>query len=283
VEAGLADHVTEITRFNNPDRFLDDFYEGMTIGEVWGYTTEGLFQSEEEIANHADQSRYPSNGTGEDRVGDIKLRDIDGNGEVGPGALTVDNPGDLRVIGNTEPRYRFNFGFDVQYRNVYVASLLEGVAKQDWLPSAEQNSFFGQYNRPYNQSPSWHFDEGMAWSEDNPEAFLPRKSGYQALGSGRRMGVPQTRYLMNGARVRLKNLQVGYEIPRRLIGSFGARSASIYFSGDNLWQWGPVLDKVRNIDIQREQSAADVFHGGGAPGHNYPFLTSYTLGVNLTF
>jgi TonB-linked SusC/RagA family outer membrane protein len=283
VEAGLADHVTEITRFNNPDRFLDDFYEGMTIGEVWGFTTEGLFQSEEEIANHADQSRFPSNGTGEDRVGDIKLRDIDGNGEVGPGALTVDNPGDLRVIGNTEPRYRFNFGFDVQYRNVYVASLLEGVAKQDWLPSAEQNSFFGQYNRPYNQSPSWHFDEGMAWSEDNPEAFLPRKSGYQALGSGRRMGVPQTRYLMNGARVRLKNLQVGYEIPRRLIGSFGARSASLYFSGDNLWQWGPVLDKVRNIDIQREQSADDVFHGGGAPGHNYPFLTSYTLGVNLTF
>jgi hypothetical protein len=88
---------------------------------------------------------------------------------------------------------------------------------------------------------------------------------------------------MNGARVRLKNLQVGYEIPRRLIGSFGARSASLYFSGDNLWQWGPVLDKVRNIDIQREQSADDVFHGGGAPGHNYPFLTSYTLGVNLTF
>ena len=80
----LADHKATITRYNNPDKFLIDFYEGMVVGEIWGYETEGFFVNQADIDGHADQSRFRSTVSGQYHPGDIKLRDLDGDGIIGP-------------------------------------------------------------------------------------------------------------------------------------------------------------------------------------------------------
>src|SRR5690606_32233953 len=103
----LSDAQAKILKYNNPNRLLSDYYEGMKVGEIWGYVTEGFFTSEEDIASHADQSYFQSTESRESLPGTIKLTDLNGDGVVNPGDNTVDNPGDRIIIGNETPRYAF--------------------------------------------------------------------------------------------------------------------------------------------------------------------------------
>ncbi len=79
---------------------MDDYYEGMVVGEIWGYTNEGFFIDQADIDSHADQSRFKTTNAGIIYPGDIKLKDINGDGKIDPGTNSVDNPGDRKIIGN---------------------------------------------------------------------------------------------------------------------------------------------------------------------------------------
>jgi TonB-linked SusC/RagA family outer membrane protein len=80
VTLALADNVSKITKYDNPSNNLDDYYVGQVIGERWGYETQGIFQTEDEIANAADQSKVPNGANW--RPGDIRYADLDGDGEI---------------------------------------------------------------------------------------------------------------------------------------------------------------------------------------------------------
>jgi TonB-linked SusC/RagA family outer membrane protein len=281
----LADHTAEILEYNNPDKFLNDYYAGMKIGEMWGFITEGFFTSEEEIAAHADQSLYRSHSSGLIQVGDIKLKDVNGDGQIDTGDNTVENPGDRVIIGNSAPRYRFGVNLGADYGNFFISSFFQGVGKQDWYPIAESNVFWGQYNRPYGDIPSWHLDEGMVWSPENPNSFFPRYAARLANRSEGILRQAQSKYVMNAAYVRLKNFQIGYNLPARLTSRLGSSAARIYFSGDNLWTWSPLYQTANNIDVENATAPSDqLFTSGNAgDGYNYPMLKSFTMGVSVTF
>ena len=83
---------------------------------------------------------------------------MNGNGYIDRGQNTVDDPGDRKIIGNEEPRYIYSFTLSADWNNIWVSAFFQGVGKQDWYPSNEASTFWGQYNRPYNQMPSWHVD-----------------------------------------------------------------------------------------------------------------------------
>ncbi len=85
VRLTLSDNTSEILKYNNPDRFLTDYYAGQKVGEIWGYVTEGFFSSEAEIAAHADQSLFRSHSSGKLQIGDIMLKDLNGDWKVNPG------------------------------------------------------------------------------------------------------------------------------------------------------------------------------------------------------
>ncbi len=105
---------------------------------------------------------------------------------------------------------------DAGWNGIFISAFFQGVLKQDWWPGAESDAFWGMYNRPYNKLPKSHLDK--MWNEiDNPQAYFPRLRGYIAQGSGRSLNVTQTRYLQNVAYIRLKNIQVGYNIPSQLV------------------------------------------------------------------
>lgn len=285
IRLSLADHQAKITRFNNADKFLNDFYEGMVLGEIWGYETEGFFVDQADIDNHADQSRYRSTVSRQYHPGDIKLRDLDGDGVIGPGANTADDSGDRRIIGNETPRYTFGINLGAEWNSFYLSAFFQGVGKRDWYPSREAN-FWGQYNRPYNHIPSWHLDDGIIWSEENPDSFFPRYVSRIASSSSGILSQPQTGYLMNAAYIRLKNFQVGYHLPVSLLSQFGMRVATIYFSGENLWAWSPLYKTADNLDIENTLAPRDQFVRRGdqnREGYNYPLLKTLTMGVSITF
>lgn len=91
--------------------------------------------------------------------------------------------------------------------------------------------------------PKWH--EGNYWTENNPDAYLPRYCGYNnSLKS-----TPQTRYLQNVAYIRLKNLQVGYNLPKSWISCLAMQNARVYVSAENLWCWSPLYKHTRDLDV----------------------------------
>jgi hypothetical protein len=265
--------------------FLTDYYEGMVLGEIWGYVTEGFFSSQEEIDNHADQSRFNSTSWGEIFPGDIKLKDVNNDGAIDPGDNTLNDPGDQVVIGNTTPRYTFGINLGADWNNFFFSAFFQGVGKQDWYPSTEANLFWGQYNRPYGDIPKWHLKDGIIWSEDNPDSFFPRYVARVANRSGAILTSPQTGYVMNAAYIRLKNLQFGYNVPGNLISRFGMQAAKMYVSMDNVWIWSPMYKIVDDVDVENITAPADCFlHSTRvADGFNYPMLKNFSFGLSVTF
>jgi hypothetical protein len=282
----LSDYTAEILKYNNPDKFLSDFYVGQKVGEIWGYITEGFFSSADEIAKHADQSLYRSHSSGRIQVGDIMLKDLNGDGKINPGKNTADDPGDRVVIGNTTPRYSYGINLGANYGGVSFSSFFQGVRKQDWYPSPESNAFWGQYNRPYGLVPTWHLKPGMIWSADNPNSFLPRYASRLSNNAAGILRQPQSKYVMNAAYLRLKNLQVGYTLPTRLASRLGAHTTRLYVTGENLWTWSPLYKYADNIDVENATAPSDQFAnpgGNSGDGYNYPMLRSFNVGMTITF
>lgn len=286
IGVNLADNQSEILRYNNPNKFLSDYYVGQKIGEMWGYVNDGFFTSKADIDAHASQKLFLSTARGEYLPGDIKFKDLNGDGSITPGDNTVDKPGDRIIIGNSSPRYTFGVNMSADWKGFFLSAFFQGVGKQDWYPSTEANAFWGQYNRPYGDIPKWHLNDGIIWSEQNPDSFFPRYVSRLANRSGGILTYRQTKYTMNAAYVRLKNFQFGYNIPQSILSKTKVmKGARVFVSSDNLLTWSPLLKIVDNIDVENANAPSDqLFTSGNAgDGYNYPMLKSVTLGVSVTF
>lgn len=296
LKASLVDYKSIIDKFNNRKKELStaayntNYYAGMVVGEIWGFVSNGLWQNQDEIdaaesgALAAGQKCYnplmQTSKTYKLYPGDIKFEDLNGNGYIDRGLNTVDDPGDRKIIGNSEPRYIYSFGIDLEWNNIFLSAFFQGVGKQDWYPSNEASAIWGQYNRPYAQMPKWHLNN--YWTEDNPDAYLPRYAGYYApfyKGTNN----ANTRYLMDVSYIRLKNLQVGYTLPSKWTDAIRMKKVSIFFSGENLWTWSPMYKYTRDIDVTANIYGTDSVLSSTGDGFNYPTLRSYSFGLNITF
>ena len=151
------------------------------------------------------------------------------------------------------------------------------MGKQDWYPSNE-SAFWGQYNRPYNNLPRWHLNN--YWTEDNRDAYLPRYAGYNASLKT----TTSDRYLQNIAYIRLKNVQIGYSLPRNIISKINLEQARVFISGENLWTWSPLYRRTRDFDVTNTQgSDPDLTSGTSGDNYSYPLMKTASLGLSLTF
>ncbi len=296
VRVTLADYVSKITKYTNPEKELGgywdarvNYYEGMTIGEIWGYVTEGFFTSDEDVANHASQRLYFASNSGQWLPGDIKFKDLNNDEVIDYGTNKVNDPGDRKIIGNTTPRYTYGINLGVNWSDFFISGFFQGVGKQDWWPGTDNALFWGQYNRPYNNIPKSML--GNIWTKDNPDAYFPRYRGYVALQSSRELAVTQTRYLQNVAYIRLKNLQIGYNLPGRIASAVRMQNARIYMSAENLWGWSPLYKITKNFDfgsiygtdIEQAISVPSSGIANGSQVYNYPVLKSVSFGISVTF
>lgn len=296
VHATLADYVSRIDKYNNDLKSLSNnayntsYYEGMILGELWGWTCNGLYQSQAEI--DADEAKAAAAGRAHYNdlmqqtesytlyPGDMRFEDLNGNGYIDRGANTADDAGDRKIIGNSEPRFIYSFGFDVDWNGFFANAFFQGVGRQDWYPDNESSSFWGMYNRPYNQMPSWHLNN--YWTEDNPDAYLPRYTGYFAPFYKGRVNA-NTRYLQDASYLRLKSVQVGYTLPEKFTRKFGFKVVSVYLAGENLWTWSPVYKYTRDVDVTANIYGTDGTLSTTGDGYNFPTMKSLSLGVKLTF
>ena len=286
VRLTLSDNKSKIDRYNNPTKLLSDYYEGQTLGEIWGYETEGFFVDAADIAAHAKQNpQMRASPTNLWYPGDIKLRDLNKDNLINVGENRVGNSGDRKIIGNSLPRYSYGINLGADWHNISFSVFFQGVGKQQWYPSTETEMFWGQYNRPYNNIPTFHL--GNMWTPENINAYFPRTMSRAASSNtNRTLGVAQTRYLQNVAYLRMKNIQVGYNLPSAWISRIGARSVRVYFSGENLYTYSPMYKILKNtIDVENAvPSDQDLnYNSTNGDGYNYPMLKGFSFGVNLGF
>lgn len=285
----LADSRAFITRFDNPERFLNQYYEGQQIGEIWGLNFLGLFETEDEIAGHADQSEIVPWGALTIVPGWPKFEDLNGDGIIRAGT-TVDDPGDLSIIGNSQPRYRYGINLDFGFKNIDLRVFFQGVGQRDFYP--QHYLFWGFYQQPYSggfthlldfyrpqddsaemmaRHSQAYIDAGLA--NANTDARFPVLQAWQRDVNTSGLGnLPDSGYLLDASYLRLKNLTIGYTLPRSVVNALGIDNLRVYLSGENLAEWSEVSDI-----IDPEAITDDGF------GYRYPFQRRYSMGVNIRF
>ncbi|HVS94880.1 MAG TPA: TonB-dependent receptor [Puia sp.] len=277
----LSDNVSHITKYNNPTGLISTYYKGMKVGDIWGYVNDGVFTDANDIAKHANQTLIRVSSANLPLPGDIKFRDLDGDGKITPGDGTVSNPGDMRIIGNSAPRLPFGFSASFDWNHFFLSAFFQGIGKRNWWPGSDASLFWGQYNRPYSWLPADVLKN--EWSPSNPNGYFPRLRGYVALNSGAELTVKQSKYLQNAGYIRLKNLSFGYDIPASVTGRIGIEHAKIYFTGQNLWVWSPMYRIMKTLDPEVIDGSDPELNDNAGNGMDYPMMKSYTLGLNITF
>ena len=281
----FSDYTAEYTKCDNPTGLIGDPYVGKKYGEIWGYKVDGLFRNDKEAAEYASRidlstvasGYYTATGAyGKGvRGGDIKYLDLNGDNIVNGGKGTLDDPGDRRVIGNSSPRYQYGASLNFSWYGFDVSVFMQGIGRLDWYPGADNLRFWGPYCRPYATFVPKNF-MSQVWSEENPDAYFPRARAYTSLNSNSGTAYyTNDRYLQNLAYCRLKNLTIGYTIPRRLTSKVGIKECRIYFSGENLATWSA----LKSDFLDPEQAAAD----SDKKANVYPWCKTYSIGLNLTF
>ena len=251
----LSDYQAEITKYDNPTKNLsDNYYEGKKLGEIWGFVTDGLFQSDEE-ASSWNQSKIVGY---TQYAGDIKFADLNGDGEVTRGENTVNNSGDLKIIGNETPRYNFGIRGTAEYKGFDFTLFFQGTMKRDIIPS--KTFYLSHYTSEWSVPQKMNYDY---WREDNRDAFFPR-----ARMNGSAVNENQTRFMLNGAYIRCKQLALGYTIPKYIKEKAKISKLRVYFNADNLFEFSGM---------------PDTFDPELATVNAYPFIRSFSFGANLTF
>ena len=287
----IWDNVTKVTKYmattnTLPTNYATNYYEGMTLGELWGYTCNGLFQSNEEAQTYADYSKFAQNKIAWQK-GDPKYEDLNGDGRIDNGSNRLEDHGDLSIIGNTSPRYCYSLAAGARWNGIGLSMVWQGVGRRDWYPAKESGYFWGQYGRPYSIALPWHNDR-YTDANQNTDAYWPRLIGYTAQGANAILSQPNTRYLQKARYVRLKNLTIDYTFPKQMLTKIGIQNLRIYLSGENLFTITPLKKYAKNYDPENIYAGDSDFSStrggdGSGDGDGYPVMRSYSIGLSITF
>ena len=286
VSANLADALTIVTKHPRSTASIIDGsnYEGKVIGEIWGFTTDRLFQESDfnedgTLVDGIASQKYFEDNSGygyKYGPGDVKYMDLDGNGEITWGKKTVEDHGDWSRIGNTTPRYEYNFKIGVDWKGIDLNIFFQGVGSRQYWATGTM------------MIPGWNFSEGTYyahqtdyWTPENTNAWYPRLTEtnqpkqYQATGFN---FLCQTRYLLDMSYLRLKNITVGYSLPSKVLKKMHFEKFRVYFSAENVCEIDHLGDLP--IDPETETSAGD----GGEMGFGriYPFTRQLSCGLQIS-
>lgn len=280
VNVNVGDAQSEITSFNsNSTKSLGSwtdpsYYEGMKVGEIWGYTTDGYFQNQSEVDNAPNhQMVYPDFNP---EPGDVKFVDTNGDGVIDKGENTYNNHGDLSVIGNSTPRYNYGFGTGFNWNNIDFSVFFQGVGQRDFMPNNEAALYYGSYNRRYQ--PIFEHIMDNYWTPENPDADFPNPRGYIAgPWKDQPLSVNQTGQIQDASYLRWKNLTIGYTFNRDVIKFL--ESFRLYVSAENIMEWTK-LSEAFDPEALGEDTTSASYDGQGMV---YPLNRKVTIGLQLTF
>ena len=231
--------------------------EGSSINSIYGLICDGFINSQEE----ADEinANCPQFGTTV-YPGDLKYRNVSGDNKI-----TTD---DKTIIGSTVPRYSYSFNLGVGYKGIRLSAFLQGVGKADGY----LNSY---YVMPCYQGGTYRKEHLDYWTEQNHDASTPRLS-YKSSNNT----YTSSFWMKSAAYLRLKNLQLGYDLPSKWMKAIGLKSAYIYANAENLLTFTDFWDGY-DPEVNYNASATDGVSLGAA--NNYPQTKAFTFGVDIKF
>jgi TonB-linked SusC/RagA family outer membrane protein len=283
VTALLSDNQTKITRYPNLTGDIGTvfyggdrkFNAGQLDGNIWGYQTIGIAKTKAEMDAHLNSlPNGGQNGIGNNwGAGDIMYKDLNGDGVINTGSNTLNDHGDLVKIGNNTPRYTYGLDMSANYKGFDFRAFFQGVAKRDYWN--ETALFWGMKNNVWQstgleQHLDYFRDDASSPLGVNLDSYYPRP----VLGGDKvdKNQKAQTRYLINAAYLRLKNIQLGYTFSANAVQQFGISSLRIYFSAENIWT---MTDVPKMFDPESLDKV-------GQDGNVYPLSKAYSLGVNIS-
>jgi len=293
--ANLSDYKTKVLEWDS-NNLINSNYTGKEYGEIWGFETAGYFESAADVASSASQTLLES-GKFKYGAGDIKFVDQDGNGVINWGnegeedaVGTPNNHGDLIKIGNSTPRYQYSLRLGGEWNGFDLDLYFQGVGKRDmWTQSAFVMPFMRGVDAIYSNQTSYITSEQvLAETIDQNAAFpamFPGGAGQGNISSsivsgGRYNFYPQTKYLVNMAYLRLKNVTVGYTIPRQLTDRVKIEKARVYFTGTNLLD---IINHSNGTGLDPEINTGTGSYANGVWGRTEPIYRTYSCGLQITF
>lgn len=232
---------------------------GHSIGDVWGLVSDGLFQSQEEI----DNSPLPLGVT--PKVGDIKYKDINGDGRI-----TSDDR--VKIARGPRPELMYSVQFDANYMGFDLAVQIQGAALRDrmllgsWANGVtDANPLVKPWYANYDNAPLY-LVEG-AWRPDNTDAEYPRLSANGSSYSNNY--TPSDFWKRNGAYVRLKNVSLGYTVPSKILKKVNCAGLRVFASGINLL----TFSGFKYLDPENDAVITAY----------YPQQRTVTFGIDLSF
>lgn len=234
---------------------------GRAIGSFYLYEMEGIYQNDADIFKHAYQGQYI-------RPGDVKFKDQNGDGKI--------DEKDRTFLGSAIPKFTYGFTTNFQYSNFDLSIFFQGAYGNKLYLQVNQDieGFYRAFNLTQRV-----YDEH--WHGEGTSNTMPRVSW---LGSTNNK-TPSSRFLEDGSYLRLKNLQLGYNISRRVTEKIHIKGLRIYVTGQNLLTFtkysGLDPEMHTSDNLNNEQYRGDV--AAGIDWGTYPSARSYIIGVNLNF
>ncbi len=220
---------------------------GHPINSFYGYIADGLFRTEEEVIDHATQN-------GGEAIGRIRYRDLDKNGKI--------DEDDRTWIGSPHPDFMYGLSIDLSYKGFDLNAFFYGVQGIDVNTYAvKSETDFWSINDVRSNKGTRLLD---AWSPNNPNSDIPAITALNANDEGRL----STYFIENGSFLKLRNLQLGYTLPKNLIEKISMEKCRIYVSGQNLF----TIKSKKFSGVDPENAA-----------FGYPIPMTFTIGLNIGF
>ncbi len=277
----LYDSKTEVTKYNNESYILfksdgsNNYYNGYEIGTIWGYETDGFYTVDDFTDTQTWQLKegvISVEGVNP-RPGDIKYKNLrddeNSTNRIDGGDGTLANPGDRKVIGNSALRMQYGINLGVNYKGFDLSVLLQGVGKRDvWINDARRWPFAsGKFGQIFS-------DQLDYWKPVDPangnwEPVNPNPEFYRIYGELNNAGHnqrAQTKYLLDGSYLRVKNITLSYSFPKSLLTPVGLNGLKAFVSCENLHTFHHLPD---GYDPERLS-------------WNYPFYRTISFGINVT-
>ena len=311
----IGDSKSKITKWNNDSHIIGYTggiadagtarmyaYEGQTWGDIWGFVTDRYFTVDDFDGQNADGTWKYKTGIADQTgiqtdnfvygPGDIKFKDLDNSGTIDGGKGTAEDHGDLKVIGNTMPRYEYSFRLGGTYKGFDLDLFFQGVGKRDmWT----QSSFVFPEMRSadlaiYKNQTSYNIydPENGIINIDQSNKYPCLYPGNEAAGNvsglapigGEHNYYPQTKYLVNMAYLRLKNVTIGYTLPASITKKAYMEKVRFYASVNNLCL---LYNGAKDYPVDPEMNAGQGKLGYGTWGRIYPITRTWSVGVQVTF
>lgn len=231
---------------------------GRALSTYYAYKTNGFFSSDAEaqawMDKYAGQPGYPF-GNRKFKGGDLIYQDTDGDGKI--------TAKDRTFIGSTNPKVTFGLTLNAGYKGFDLSMVFSGAAGVRRLINQEATGYFlGDDSHP---ATVW-LD---AWTPENQNAKMPRVA-YNTTSPSLSSNVMSDFWIQNASYLRMKNLQFGYTLPKKVLSSVGIQNVRFYYSVENLFT---IHNMLINVDPEIPSERAS----------NFPLTQTHAFGVNVTF